>query len=47
MITRTVRNKYLQRLIGANPDGAIGIETLRKFVERHKRNIVQTIHFFT
>lgn len=45
-MTRKERIKDLQRLIGANPDGVIGNETLRKFAERFNRTIVQTVHFF-
>lgn len=45
-MTRKERIKDLQRLIGANPDGVIGIETLIKFADRFNRTIVQTVHFF-
>lgn len=40
------RIKELQRLVGANPDGVIGNETLSKFSTKYGKTRVQTIHFF-
>lgn len=45
-MTRTERIKDLQRLVGANPDGYVGRETLTKFARHFEKSIVQTVHFF-
>ena len=45
-MTRIERIKDLQRLVGANADGVIGNETLRKFASKFGKSIVQTVHFF-
>ncbi|WP_313515121.1 hypothetical protein [Sphingobacterium sp.] len=45
-MTRIERIKELQRMVGANPDGIIGRETLTKFARHFGKTIVQTVHFF-
>lgn len=38
--------KELQKLVGANPDGIIGNETLTKFALKYNKSRIETIHFF-
>lgn len=45
-MTSKERIKYLQNIIGANPDGIIGRETLNKFAKHYNKSLVQTVHFF-
>lgn len=45
-MTAKDRIKELQKIVGANPDGSIGEETLSKFAAKFGRTRIQTIHFF-